>query len=187
MSQLSLNIEEESDFKVIASSAYSFRIDLIKRIGKKDIKEILYMSESLSNSFGLPSVFTEHNISKYFNEKTLPFVARYKNEIVGFIIGVPLENFEQESWAKYDVNLGKNNTIYTYAFFIKDKYRKKGGYAKTLKRIYINWAKKRQYKFVSGHVKQGITQNFPKKTQVVKIFPIWYGLKTPFEYYRRPL
>ena len=82
MSQLSLNIEEESDFKVIASSAYSFRIDLIKRIGKKDIKEILYMSESLSNSFGLPSVFTEHNISKYFNEKTLPFVARYKNEIV---------------------------------------------------------------------------------------------------------
>ena len=52
MSQLSLNIEEESDFKVIASSAYSFRIDLIQRIGKNDIKEILSMSESLSNSFG---------------------------------------------------------------------------------------------------------------------------------------
>ena len=111
MSQLSLNIEEESDIQVIASSAYNFRIELIKRIGKKDINEILNMEDSLSESFGLNSVFTEYNINKYFNEKTLPFLARYKNEIVGFIIGVPLENFQQESWAKYDVNLGKNNTM----------------------------------------------------------------------------
>ena len=187
MNQLSLNITEESDIQVIASSAYNFRIELIKSIGKKDINEILNMEDSLSESFGLNSVFTEYNINKYFNEKTLPFLARYKNEIVGFIIGVPLENFEQESWAKYDVNLGKNNTIYTYAFFIKEKFRRKSGYSKTLKRIYINWSKKRHYKYVSGHVKQGITKNFPSNTEIVKIFPIWYGLNTPFEYYRRPL
>ena len=187
MNQLLLNIEVESDIQVIASSAYSFRIELVKKIGKNDICEILDMENSLSESFGLNSVFTEHNINKYFNERTLPFLARYKNEIIGFIIGVPLENFEQESWAQYDVNLGKNNTLYTYAFFIKNKFRGKGGYSKTLKKIYINWAKKRHYKFVSGHVKQGITKNFPPNIEVIKIFPIWYGLNTPFEYYRRPL
>ena len=187
MSQLSLNINEESDIQVIASSAYQFRIELVTKIGEKDIVEILDMSGSLSKSFGLSSVFTEYNINKYFNENTLPFFARYKNKIIGFIIGVPLENFEQESWANYDVNLGKNNTLYTYAFIIRDNYRGKGGYAKTLKRIYINWSKKRNYKYVTGHVKQGIAKQFSNETEIVKIFPNWYGLNTPFEYYRRPL
>ena len=187
MNQLSLNIDEESEIQVIASSAYHFRIELIKKIGKKDIAEILDMTQSLTKSFGLNSVFTEYNINKYFNERTLPFLARYKNNIIGFIIGVPLENFEQESWAKYDVNLGKNNTLYTYAFIIKEKYRGKGGYAKTLKRIYINWSKKRNYEYVCGHVKQGIAKKFTSDTEIVKIFPVWYGINTPFEYYRRPL
>ena len=63
MNQLSLNITEESDIQVIASSAYNFRIELVKRIGKKDINEILNMEDSLSESFGLNSVFTEYNIN----------------------------------------------------------------------------------------------------------------------------
>ena len=188
MSQLSLNIDEESDIQVIASSAYQFRIELVTKIGEKDIVEILDISKSLSKSFGLSSVFTEHNINKYFNENTLPFLARYKNIIIGFIIGVPLENFEQESWAQYDVNLKKNNTLYTYAFIIRDKYRGKGGYAKTLKRIYLNWAKKQpKITYVTGHVEQGITQNFTGNIEVVKSYPTWYDSNKPFEYYRRYL
>ena len=70
----------------------------------------------------------------------------------------------------------------------QDKTRHgKGGYGKTLKRIYINWAKKQKYTYVTGHVEQGISKRFPARTEIVKIFPEWYGLKTPFEYYRRPL
>ena len=70
---------------------------------------------------------------------------------------------------------------------MKEKYRRKGGYSKTLKRIYINWAKKQGSKFITGHVQQGISQGFTAQAEVVKIFPMWYGVKTPFEYYRRPL
>ena len=32
-----------------------------------------------------------------------------KGEIIGYIIGVPLEYFKQESWAHFDINLGKNS------------------------------------------------------------------------------
>ena len=49
---------------------------------------------------------------------------------------------------QYDYNLEKNNTLYTYSFVIKKQYQCRGGYAKTLKRIYINWAKKRHYKYI---------------------------------------
>ena len=72
-------------------------------------------------------------------------------------------------------------------FVVNNKFRGKGGYGKTLKRIYINWSKKQKYTFVTGHVEQGISKRFSKGTEIVKVFPDWYGLKTPFEYYRRPL
>ena len=128
-----------------------------------------------------------HIPSLYFNSETLPFLARYKGEIIGYIIGVTLEYFKQESWSHFDVNLGKKNTLYTYAFAINTKYRRKGGYGKTLKRIYINWAKKQHYTYITGHVIKGISKQFPAKTEVVKVFAELYGLKTPLEYYRRIL
>tara|TARA_B100000579_G_C22616891_1_gene750007 strand:- start:313 stop:879 length:567 start_codon:yes stop_codon:yes gene_type:complete len=187
MKQLSLNISQESDVKVIASSAYQFRVELVKKVGKNDIKSLIDISQYLSEKFGDHASLTKTNIHKYFNKETIPFVARLKNEIIGYIIGVPLEHFKQESWAHFDVNLNRYNTIYTYAFVVKEKFRSKGGYGKTLKKIYINWAKKQGYTFVTGHVRQGISKKFSTSTEIVKIFPVWYNSKSPFEYYRRPL
>ena len=46
------------------------------------------------------------------------------------------------------------------------KYRKVGGYAKTLKRIYINWAKKQEYMYITGHVKQGLSKHFGTKNKI---------------------
>ena len=83
--------------------------------------------------------------------------------------------------------MGKQNTLYTYAFVVNTKHRGRGGHGKTLKRIYINWAKKQKYDYVTGHVEQGISSRFPGNSEIVKVFPNWYGLKTPFEYYRRRL
>ena len=94
---------------------------------------------------------------------------------------------QTEKYQSVDINLGKNNTLYTYAFVICKKYRKSGGYAKTLKRIYINWAKKQNFKYVTGHVKQGFSKNFGNKTEIIKIFDNWYHSNLPFEYYRRYL
>ena len=187
MKQLSLNIGQKSDVKVIASSAYQFRIELVKKVGKDDVNGLIDVSTYLADKFGKQALLSKTNINKYFNKNTLPFLARYKGEIIGYIIGVPIEHFKQESWSHYDVNLGKYNTLYTYAFVLKGKYRQKGGYSKTLKKIYINWAKKQGFKYITGHVRQGISKKFSAQTEVVKIFPMWYGLKVPFEYYRRLL
>jgi len=187
MEQLLLKMDDTSEVKVIAASAYNFRIELVKKIGKDDIPTLIEISQCLADRFGRQALFNKTNIPKYFNSETLPFIARYRGEIIGYIIGVPLEYFKQESWAHFDLNMGKHNTLYTYAFVLNSKYRGKGGYGKTLKRIYINWAKKQKYTFVTGHVEQGIARRFPIGTEIVKNFPEWYGLKTPFEYYRRPL
>jgi len=187
MEQLLLKMDDTSDVQVIAASAYNFRIELVKKVGKDDIPALIEISHCMADRFGRQALLTKTNIQKYFNSETLPFIARFKGEIIGYIIGVPLEYFKQESWAHFDVNMGKKNTLYTYAFVVNSKHRGKGGYGKTLKRIYINWAKKQKYDFVTGHVEQGIASRFPRGTEIVKIFPDWYGLKTPFEYYRRPL
>ena len=187
MQQLKLNIINESETKIIAESAFNFRIELILNLGKNDLNDIFNISKNLAEIFDNNFLLTENNVLKYFNKDTLPFIARYKGEIIGYIIGVPIELFNQESWVRYDTNLGKNNTIYTYAFIMNEKYRKVGGYSKTLKKIYLNWAKKNGYKFSSGHVIQGITNNFSSKIEIIKVFPNWYGTKSAFEYYRRYL
>ena len=186
MGQLTLNITEESDVKVIASSAFNFRVELVLQIGHDDLNDIFDISRDLADIFDNNFLLDENNVHKYFNSKTLPFFARYKGKVIGYIIGIPIENFKSESWVRYDNNFGENNTLYTYAYIMKKKYRKMGGYSRTLKRIYINWAKKQNYKFVSGHVKQGLSKNF-KKSEVIKIFNNWYKSNSPFEYYRREL
>ena len=187
MQQLKLNIINESETKIIASSAFDFRIELILNLGKNDLNDIFNISKNLAEIFDNNFLLTENNVLKYFNKDTLPFIARYKGEIIGYIIGVPIEKFKNEAWARFDNNLGKHNTLYTYTFIMSKKYRKVGGYAKTLKRIYINWAKKQEYTYITGHVKQGLSKNFGTKTEVIKIFKNWYDSNLPFEYYRRCL
>ena len=183
----SINNKRSSDINLIAESSNKLRIEKIVSLGNSDIEEIITLSKELEPIFGLNNIITTNNIQKYFNEMTHPFIARLDNRIIGFIIGVPLENFSNESWCHYDANLGKKNTIYTYIYLMKGFYRKKIGYSKTLKMIYVNWCAKNGYKYITGHVKSGISKNFSNDTKIIKIFPKWYNAKNPFEYYRRPL
>ena len=178
-------MKDESFTKIIAKSNQNVTIELIQKVGKKDREVILDISDSLSSFFGNKPILNENNFSKYFNSDTFPFTLRYKENIIAFIIGVPTEFFKDESWVHYDTNIGKNNTLYTYAFLMIEKFHGKGGYSKTLKQIYINWAKKQGYKYVTGHVKQGISKKFKGDTEIIKIFNSWYGQEQPFEYYRR--
>ncbi len=171
---------------IIAESSNNLKIEIIKKLNESDLGQIIQLSKELEIIFGNNSSFNSINIKKYFNINTYPFIARHNDIIIGFIIGVPLEHFSSESWSHYDTNLGKENTIYTYTYLVTESYRERGGYSKTLKMIYINWCKKQGYEFVSGHVKQGISKQFPN-TNVIKKFPKWYNSSFPFEYYRRTL
>jgi len=183
--KLHKTISTQSD--IIASSQYNFQIELVKSIGERDSKKLIEISNELVDIFGPHSLLTEKNINKYFNKKTLPFIARYNKNIIGYIIGVPLEYFKDEAWSHFDSNLSKENTLYTYAFVLEKKLQlKAGGYAKTLKRIYLSWAKKRGYTYITGHVRKDIATKFPN-TKIIKTFPIWYDAKDPFSYYQRTI
>ena len=142
----------QSETKIIASTNV-FQIEKIEKIGKADYPKLIEISLHLAKEYGKQAVFTKATIEKYFNtEKSLPFIARYQNEIIGYIIGIPLEELTMEPWALNDKNYGKHNTLYTYAFVIMEKY-KSNGYAKMLKRVYLSWAQKRdRISCITGHV-----------------------------------
>ena len=185
------NIESEenqtSTTMDIASSG-TFKIELIKKLGSSDKIDLIEISKSLAAEYGIRSLLTEKTIDIYFNrEGTLPLIARSHNNIIGYIIGLPLESLSKEPWARLDENYEKYNTIYTYAFVIKDKY-KGNGYAKMLKKVYLNWAKKREgITFITGHVRRGITSRFKGEIKVINQVENWQGTGKVFEYYRRNL
>ena len=185
------NIESEenqpSSTMDIASSG-TFKIELLKKIGSSDKIDLIEISKSLAAEYGSRSLLTEKTIDIYFNrEGTLPLIARSHNNIIGYIIGLPLESLSKEPWARLYENYEKYNTIYTYAFVIKDKY-KGNGYAKMLKKVYLNWAKKREgITFITGHVRRGITSRFKGEIKVINQVENWQGTGKVFEYYRRNL
>ena len=185
---MSIMNNKENNSKIIASDP-NFNIDyiLIKHLDDSSIKEIIDISFDLKKIYGPNTFLTENNIHKYFNEKTLPFIAKHNNKIIGFIIGAPLEYFKNQSWTQYDENMEQENTLYTYAFVFKKAYRNKNAYAKTLKRVYTNWAKKKGFKYITGHVNKKRSSVINGNLEILKEFPIWYDSKVPFVYYRKKI
>ena len=173
--------------QVIASSG-SFQIELVEHAGSNDNETLIEVSESLAKEYGPAARLTENTIQKYFNRRgTLPFIARNQGDIVGYMIGVPLEMLSREPWARLDANFNKGNTIYTYAFVV-DKYSKGTGCAKILKRVFLNQTKKQEnILYVTGHVRKGITARFKGDIDIVDRIDNWQGTGKVFEYYRRKL
>ena len=98
-----------------------------------------------------------------------------------------METLNKEPWALIDQNFGKKNTIYTYTFVIRKQY-KRNGYAKMLKRVYLNWVKKKEkIIYVTGHVREGIASKFTGDINIIEKIENWQGTGKAFEYYRRIL
>tara|TARA_B110000467_G_C18179436_1_gene399713 strand:+ start:92 stop:673 length:582 start_codon:yes stop_codon:yes gene_type:complete len=173
--------------KIIASSG-SFDIELIESLGTADYESLMEISASLAEDYGEKYLLTKNTINKYFNRSgALPIIARFENKIIGYIIGMPLELLSQEPWARLDENYGKFNTLYTYAFVIKNDFKRKG-YAKILKKVYISWAKKKEgILYNTGHVKSGISKKFKGQIKIIAEINNWQGTGKIFEYYRRNL
>ena len=179
------NPENSSKTKIIASTNV-FQIEKVEKVGREDYPQLIEISLHLAKEYGRQAVLTKDTIQKYFNtEKSLPFIARYQDEIIGYIIGIPLEELRHESWAVNDENFGKYNTLYTYAFVIMEKY-KSNGYARMLKRVYLSWSQKRSnIKYVTGHVITGTSNVADKNMTIISRIDDWQGTKKSFEYYRR--
>ena len=179
--------EKQSITRVIASGG-PFQVELIEFIGEKEYKSLIKISKSLIKEYGKASKLTDTTINTYFNKVgSLPFIARHQGQIIGYIIGVPLENLSMEPWARLDANFGENNTIYTYAFVINSKY-KKNGYAKMLKKVFLNSVKKKDnILYITGHVRKGITKKFKGNIKIIDEIENWQRTGKIFEYYRREL
>ena len=177
--------EPESRTQVIASSG-PFQIEFIEYVGSDDYNTFIKISESLVDEYGAVAKLSPKTIQTYFNKDgCLPFIARHQGDIIGYMIGVPIEVLHKEPWARLDINFGKNNTIYTYAFVIQKQYQG-NGYAKMLKRVFLNWVKKQQHiLFVTGHVRQGIASRFIGQIRIIDSIDNWQGTGKTFEYYRR--
>ena len=154
----------ESVTQVIASGG-TFQIELVKYAGANDNERLIEVSESLAEEYGPAALLTENTIQTYFNRKgTLPFIARDHGDIVGYMIGVPLEMLSREPWARLDENFNKGNTIYTYAFVVEND-SKGTGCAKLLKRVFLNPTRKQDsIHYVTGHVREGIASRFSAET-----------------------
>ena len=187
MKEVVNNPEKQSITRVIASGG-PFQVELIEFIGEKEHKSLIKISKSLIKEYGEASKLTDTTINTYFNKVgSLPFIARHQGQIIGYIIGVPLENLSMEPWARLDANFGENNTIYTYAFVINSKY-KKNGYAKMLKKVFLNSVKKKDnILYITGHVRKGITKKFKGNIKIIDEIENWQRTGKIFEYYRREL
>ena len=187
MEQLNLTVKLSSKSRVIASSG-PFQIELMKQVGLEDHPQLIEISHHLAGEYGEAAVLTKETINKYFNKQgSLPFIARYRGDIIGYIIGVPLEELDTKPWARMDENFSKNNTLYTYAFVIMNKY-KGNGYAKILKRVYLSWAKKRDdIRYITGHVKESISAKFTGDIKIISRVENWQETGKTFEYYQRDL
>ena len=172
---------------IIASSGV-FQIEYLIEALEKDFDGLISVSKALKKIYGARSILTKNTITKYFNHpESLPFIARYRDEIIAYIIGIPLEALAQEPWARAEQNFGKNNTIYTYAFVIKEEFRK-NGYAKMLKKVFLSKAEKITHiNYVTGHVAKGISVNFTGNIKIINHVENWQGTGKSFEYYRRIL
>jgi len=187
MDQLSISDSLNSNSKIIASSGV-FQIEILKNVNEVDYPQLIEISKSLAKDYGKKAILTKSTIQKYFNTAgSLPFIARYRDNIIGYIIGVPLEVLSQEPWARMDENFEKNNTLYTYAFVIQSEY-KNNGYAKMLKRVFLSWAGKQDnINYITGHVANGISSRFTGDIRIVNRVDNWQGTGRTFEYYRREL
>jgi len=179
-------IPDQSQTRVIAGTLH-YSVELVEVLSADDAERIIRISQDLVDEYGEGTAFTKKTVRRYFNyAQTLPFVGKLRGEIIGFLVGVPLENFTDEIWAKSDPTLGEHLTVYTYAFIFMRKYHRTG-YAKMLKRVYLNWLHKRGFGYVSGHVREGVSQGFSPNTVVLQKFPNWHDTGRVFEYYHRPL
>jgi hypothetical protein len=177
----------ETQSRMLAATKDGISVELIEHLGENDFGRIVSISETLVDNFGQNARFNRSSIKKYFNyPKTLPFIIKYKGEVEGFIIGAPLENFQKEGWAQCDENLGKGNTVYTYAYIVR-KNKRQLGLSKILKRIYQNTLKRRGFNYITGHVMQGVAANFTRGAQIVRRFDNWNNTGLTFEYYRSTL
>ena len=182
-----MNNIRQSHSNIVASSGV-FQIEYLAETLDHDFEGLIDVSRSLEKIYGAKALLTENTIMKYFNHpESLPFIARYRKEIIGYIIGIPLEALAQEPWVRTEKNYGKMNTLYTYAFVIKEDYRK-NGYAKMLKKVFLSKAYKiKNIEYVTGHVAKGISSNFNGNIEIVNEIKNWQGTGIQFEYYRRIL
>jgi hypothetical protein len=172
------------DSEILGIGSDGSQIELIRNLTDLDSQYLMEISRSSVSEFGNPIIIEPGNLRKLFNyPRSFPFISRYKGKPAAAIVGVPLEQFNKESWVKCDINWGAENTIYT-SLFIVHPQRRKPNITQTILKLYMNWLKKQGYYYVTGHKRSSIEIQFDKNPDIIKKFENWQNGKHTFDYFR---
>jgi len=175
--------DKSSQVEVLAASGPGFQIELIKSLDDVDTQSVLSISREYPE-LQHNSQFSPANIRQLFNyPKTFPVLARLNGRPVACIIGVPLEQFNKESWVKCDKHWGDGSTVYTQYELILPRYRRQN-YHQVLGKMYINFLSKRGYQYVTGHRQSGSVSALSERVEVVHEFENWQNSYRSYEYFR---
>lgn len=177
-------IPPQSDSEILAQSGTAIKVELIKQLHEIDSQSLITMSHSTVSEFGNPFIFEPASMRKYFNyPRSFPFILRVQNDPVACIIGIPLEQFNKESWVKCDANWGAGNTVYTTAFIVHPQHRKPH-IIQPLATMYLNWISRKGFQYITGHKRENVELLFNRPAESIKRFDNWQNGKNIFEYFR---
>ncbi|HDR05762.1 MAG TPA: hypothetical protein ENN84_11040 [Candidatus Marinimicrobia bacterium] len=176
--------ERLPDSEILGIGGDGLQVELIRNLTDLDSQYLMEISRNSVSEFGNPVIIEPGNFRKHFNyPRTFPFISRYQGKPVAAIIGVPLEQFNKESWVKYDINWGAENTVYTSLFIVHPQHRKPN-ITQTILKLYMSWIKKQSYRYITGHKRSSIDILFDKTPDIIKKFENWQNSKNTFDYFR---
>jgi hypothetical protein len=142
----------------------------------------------IRNGLDIPSLASNKNkfVRSVSDPNSILVTLRVKEKnkkVVGFAKGGPLEQYRLRR-GTYDENLSEKNTIFIESIYIQSGYwGEKGGHLLRLQ--FLNEAKKRRYKFVTGYVHRDVLTRRIEKGEPIKIVQKYDPDK--LDYYRTHL
>jgi len=117
-------------------------------------------------------------------EDSVFLVAKMNDSIVGYVAGAGLEQFGDIPGTKQDPHFGVGDTVYLESFAVLGDYQGKG-IGRQLIKAFLLRTKKKNFRFVSGHMHEGFAQRW--RGISLQQFQDYYQTGQVFEYFRREL
>ena len=138
----------------------SDRVELLRLMKHKERDSLLLLKPHT------PTILNLANLDKYIDyPNTIPVIYRRSDEILGIIIGVPVEKYDEDETFP-DPAIGARNTVYTVVIQISEKE----DILATLEKEYTDYLKRHRITMESRHIPMDCLKG---KFDVLKVFDDW--------------
>ncbi|MFC2149669.1 GNAT family N-acetyltransferase [Candidatus Auribacterota bacterium] len=127
----------------------------------------------------------EEQLSRTFgSSSSITVVLKIGDRFVGYISGRPLETFAFGPGVLRNRQFGQRDTVYVNSFVILDEYQGRG-WGTQLRRKFLDIARSRGYRFVSGHVQGSVAEAMA--FEVLSRHKNWEGSGETFVHFLSPV